>query len=71
MSSLELLEGLFGAGAFAHFENVEFDGFTERATFTDGHDVSDFDVTETGRQVDRHVFVPLFEPEIKIEIRLN
>ena len=58
---LELLESLLGACTFADFENVEPDGFAQRAALADGDDIAEFDVSETRGQMNRHVFVPFFE----------
>lgn len=67
-SHLKLLELLLGSGSLGHFEDVEPHGLAERSALSDNDDVSNDDISEARRQVDRDVLVPLLKAVVLADV---
>ena len=67
-TQLKLGEGLLAGQALGDLEGVELDSLAEGPALSDCQDVAGSHVPEAGRQVHRHVLVPLLEPVILLDV---
>ncbi|GMT24197.1 hypothetical protein PFISCL1PPCAC_15494, partial [Pristionchus fissidentatus] len=56
-NNLELIEALLCSGSLGNLEDVEVDGLCKSPALTSGNNVTELDVPESGRAVNRHVLV--------------
>merc|ERR550532_262972 len=65
---LKLGERFLGGGALGHLQSVELDRLGQRPTLSDSDDISELDISEAGREMDRHVLVSLLEPVVLLHV---
>merc|ERR550539_1708457 len=65
---LKLGERFLGCGSLGDLQSVELHGLGERSALSDGDHVSNVDVSEAGREMDRHVPVSLLEPVVLLDV---
>merc|ERR1719361_1544349 len=65
---LKLGERFLGGGALGHLQSVEFHRLGQRPALSNSDDISELDISEAGREMDRHVLVSLLEPVVLLHV---
>merc|ERR1719361_351911 len=66
--SLKLGERFLGGGALGHLQSVELDRLRQRPALSNSDHISGLDISEAGREMDRHVLVSLLEPVVLLHV---